>query len=162
MTSRMLITGDKKLDKALVAMGAATPAIGAAGLRAGVGVISKSIKKQFPTKYRKNIGHKVKKKGRLYVAKAGAGVGKKRKPAVERGARPGVGISANNIHWLVMGTGFRFTKNGRATGRMPAAYADAVRAGTMQAMSAAKKAIADKIAERMKNRAEKMAKGRSR
>ena len=60
---------------------------------------------------RETIGSSVKMIGRDYGLKVGFGVGKQSKARVAKttarigGSRPGVGISANNIHWVVFGTG---------------------------------------------------------
>jgi hypothetical protein len=48
------------------------------------------------------------------AAKAAAVQFSKRKPT-----RPGVGMSARNIHWAAVGTAHRYKKNGQSTGVMP-------------------------------------------
>jgi hypothetical protein len=54
----------------------------------------------------------------------------------------GVGISAQNVHWTVLGTGARFRRSGGATGQMPAIFKfvvpKAVRSSARAAFSVAK------------------------
>jgi hypothetical protein len=89
---------------------------------AGVKLFAKAIKSSLPASQksaRKAIGYsavrarKGKGKGFLY-AKAGGAVGMKaakRAKTIQRNRKnkPGVGISANNIHWLLVGTDDRLT-----------------------------------------------------
>lgn len=100
--------------------------------RTAMSVVAKEIKKQIPGRYkdaRKAIGSSVKKgKSKLVEAKAGVGVGYKRKKrerddekraSKAKGKRRGVGISANNIHWMILGTKSRKQKTtGHPTGIM--------------------------------------------
>jgi hypothetical protein len=82
--------------------------------------------------------------------KAGAAVGVKRAASIAaakagRGDRKGVGISANNIHWYILGTGTRYTKKRgkRFTGRMPAEAA--IRRGAGNAMGRVHQTIYDSV-----------------
>lgn len=53
--------------------------------------------------------------------KAGSGVGQKIRRSGTQGlrkGRPGVGLSAANLHWYLIGTTHRYTKTGWYTGRM--------------------------------------------
>jgi len=117
------LTGYKELDKALGSLKESAankllrPAMGKA-LR----TIAKSIRQQVPAKYKdakRAIGSrfgKAKKKGQI-VAKAGSGVGIKfkriakeqAKRATKKKKTGGVGISAQNIHWFILGTADRQT-----------------------------------------------------
>lgn len=119
----IFLTGDKQLDKALAELKESAankllrPAVGKA-LR----IIAKSIRQQVPAKYKdakRAIGSKfgkAKKKGQV-IAKAGSGVGIKfKKIAKQQEKRQfkkkktgGVGISAANIHWFILGTTDRQT-----------------------------------------------------
>jgi hypothetical protein len=86
----------------------------------------KKIKADIPSRY-KSVRRAIKwrsvktryNKG-IAGVKVGAGVGKGSGIEVEsRSKRRGVGISARNIHWWFLGTGFRRTKRGQYTGIMP-------------------------------------------
>ena len=65
---------------------------------------------------------------RVYAAKAGIGVGRAQKNAlnvVNRGRRKGVGVTAKNLHWFALGTDDRFTgakKSGKSTNRASKYY----------------------------------------
>lgn len=77
-------------------------------------------------------------------AKVGIAVGKKvsRIKPQDRTGRRGVGISARNAHWFILGTKDRVTKSGRKTGRMrPIAGADFIK----RAFSSSQEAAANKI-----------------
>lgn len=117
-------------------------------LREGIGIVSRAQKAAVPkglADVRTALGSRLLKDSRQgFGAKAGAGVGKSSVQRTERrlakqgprGGR-GVGISARNIHWYVMGTAARMTGSKRvgsrkrgdrmptggavhSTGRMPA------------------------------------------
>jgi hypothetical protein len=83
---------------------------------------------------RGTIGARLSKsRGEVAEAKIGAGVGKRAATSVQnRTGRPGVGISARNVHWWFLGTKDRYTgtkrsrtgrkdtgKRKRFTGKMP-------------------------------------------
>lgn len=114
-------TGDKALDATLAALGGKIAAKAMkSGLRSSVAVIAKAIKSDMPKGLRKTIGSKFKDfaRGKI-IAKAGAAVAKPQTESKRRN-RPGVGISANNIHWWMLGTKVRHTKKGVNRGAMPA------------------------------------------
>lgn len=116
------LTGDIALDAVLAEIDAkiADKAV-TAGIRSGMVVIKKGIQSQLKdTGAKAAIGQKLKKvrKG-LYTAKVGGAVGQKQGDLASRN-RPGVGISARNIHWMLAGTADRQTGYKRVrTGRDP-------------------------------------------
>lgn len=108
-------------------------------LAKGMRVAVKKIKAQIPSgqkQLRKAIGGSVKKQNRgankgIVEAKAGAAVGQKaskqkaaaqsEKAARQAAKKSGVGISAANIHWYILGTQERTVKKtGQRVGKMPA------------------------------------------
>lgn len=147
---RATVTGDRKLNRALQALGNKSGAAALAGVRAGLAEISKAIKQEVPTRIRPAIAHRLKKNKRtgLYQGKAGGGVGSKRKTRkrVVR-SRPGVGISKSNVHWYLLGTTGRQQKNGRRTGYMPPN--NAVRRGASKARGRLGAVMRKKIWERI-------------
>ena len=172
------LTGDKELVRNLNELGtkgakkatragiraAMTPVARAA--RAGVNATTASpaVKRAA----RKAIGKRfVAKKAE---AKVGFGVGKpskkKRMAAHERnvygegGARlvRGVGISASNIHWFILGTKERATKTpARATGRIKSVLSDVIPNATMQSAGASVEAARRKIQQVIEREARKRA-----
>ena len=68
---------------------------------------------------RASIGSRFRRTGRRdrRGAKAGFAVGKKQEDTIR--VRKGVGASAKNIHWFVLGTKERITKAGKKTGAVP-------------------------------------------
>lgn len=124
----LTLSGAAELEKRLIELGAnGVIRAGKKALRAGVKRTSQAVKDRIPARMkdaRKAIGSSVKGSGSEIVAKAGAAVGitkaRAEKAKQKRGARtrPGEGISARNIHWLVAGTKQRFKKSGVATGVM--------------------------------------------
>lgn len=117
----MKISGLQGLKRTLNDLGHETgPKAAIAATRAATRAVLKGIKSEVPVKLRQAFGSKVKKfRSGFVTAKAGAGVGK-RKAAKSRNGKSGVGISKNNIHWWVLGTGVRKNKKGNNRGRMPA------------------------------------------
>jgi hypothetical protein len=142
------------------------------GMRAGIKVIEKAQKAATPIlSVKQAIGSRLLKQKEGFGAKAGAAVGKKKKPtaAALRKAgkrhRGGVGISARNIHWYVLGTQMRETGTKRtganshkrganprrvatgrprhSTGRMPAH--GFIRAASEAASSAAVTALQETV-----------------
>ena len=118
-------------------------------MQAAVPAIAKTRGHQTQT-IKQAIGQSLKKSNVTSVTegKAGAAVGIKRAASIAaakagRGKRRGVGISANNIHWYIMGTASRYTKKKRHTGRMPAE--GAVRRGAGNAMGRAQQTIYDAV-----------------
>ena len=153
------ITGDRKLDAKLKRLGdKAAKKVSAQGIRAGLRVIVKAIKSEIPShmkEAKKAIGsHFKRKKSGEVTAKVGAAVGKKKTAAGGRGDKPGVGIGAANIHWLLLGTGERTQKTtGRKTGVMPAV--GAVKRGFAKSEAAALKKIVDTIRKGIAREAKK-------
>jgi hypothetical protein len=104
---------------------------------------------------RKTLGKRLKKTGGDdYVGKAGFGVGKaskakKAKAAKRAGdkSRRGVGVSANNIHWFVLGTAERKTKKGHATGAIEAMLAGFVAKASQSSSSRITEAARKKITQ---------------
>ena len=77
------------------------------------------------------VGRRLMKVGADYVGKAGFAVGKpsaakKLSAGLRHLGQRGVGISANDIHWLVLGTAMRTTQSGHRTGEGPALLAGVV------------------------------------
>lgn len=110
----------KKIAKAGV-----NAALGALAKRERAAVNGSGVSQGLKKAARETIGKRLKKASGQAVGKAGFAVGKpskrKREKAADRAkdkGRRGVGISASNIHWAVLGTGQRKTKR-HATGVMP-------------------------------------------
>jgi len=113
---------------------------------------SKEVKRQA----RKLIGRSLKKSKGNYTGKAGFAVGKQSKKksmtAHERfvygqggaGMAKGVGISASNIHWFVLGTDERQTKSGKATGMIKDLLKGVIPAATVSARGAMLEAARNK------------------
>lgn len=112
-----ILTGDKALDRKLKFLERkAANRASRAGLGRGARVAAKAIKQEIPSSakgIRRSIGSYVKKASRgaargITEAKAGFSVGSaaKRAASIEknRGGKPGVGISTQNVHWWVLGT----------------------------------------------------------
>ena len=162
-------TGDKDLVRALqklrdsVARRIMKPAVGKA-----IRVIAKEMKNSVPTPYkpmktlfasRVSVGsHGV------IEAKAGAAVGAASKKKAKRssGQRKGVGISATNLHWLILGTDDRTVKKTRMyrngqlvevtnwfTGAMPPLLKDVVRQGAAAGKPKAAAVLRDEIRARL-------------
>jgi hypothetical protein len=148
---RLAKTGSKKVARAAMT-GAVAPIRKAIRQQVNGATASAGLKRSA----RKTIGSKVKKQpGGEYGAKVGFGVGKptkkKRAAATARAgsSKSGVGVSAANIHWFVLGTKDRTTKTGRSTGRteavleglVPAAVSSSKTASLNEAASKAKAAL---------------------
>ena len=113
-----------------------------AGINAGMSPIMKSMRRaigMIPTpsggggrrqanlakEAKKSIGKKLKKRRGEYEGRVGFAVGKKMpKNLPDRPGRPGVGISARNIHWFVLGTDIRQHKSGKQVGEIKPLYED--------------------------------------
>lgn len=100
------------------------------GLRGALGVIAKRMKADLDPKVkaaRRWVGYKIKKGGKI-EAKVGFGVGRKKSDMAKiagkrKKNKPGVGISAINVHWWITGTGDRKRTSMQGqppTGAMPA------------------------------------------
>lgn len=158
--AKPVLTGDKEIDKLLREL--ANEGISKAAKSAvtkGMRVVAKSQKNKVPPQYKhvkKLIGsrfNKVKKgkQAGTQQAKAGFGVGKKGKTAKKlRQSRKGrkgggVGLSLNNIHWAVLGTEERTTKDGHPTGKMPKVLENVVPDGTQAALGEVKAKIVESL-----------------
>ena len=144
----MSITGDKELDRKFRRLAdKVARKVLAQGIRAGLRVVAKGIKAEIPPHMKdakKAIGSKLKKdKSGGIVAKVGSGVGGKKKPVGARGGRPGVGISRQNIHWLLLGTNSRHKGSGASTGST--VPIPAVRLGFAKSEAAAAQKIVDTV-----------------
>lgn len=108
-----IVTGDKEIDKALgeIAKVGTANRIARSGLLKSVRVVVKGIKAEIPGK-QKSIKKWIKgyvKKGKKGVVNAKAGAVGKQPDAIDlagqkRGDKEGVGITARNIHWYLIGT----------------------------------------------------------
>lgn len=163
-------------------------------LTAGQRVVVRSIKSKIPGVYkdaRKAVGQSLKRSrfgenAGMVAAKVGFGVGKKVQTDAEMQAagkrrksssgggvgvknkgktRSGVGLSARNVHWAVLGTddrytgqttrrargGVRITKRGtgkrRYSGRMPAILAGVVKSGLQSSSTEAVAKIKEKMGD---------------
>lgn len=164
-TNTRIIFGIPELDKRLEGLKIAVAnRCARAGLTKGARLAAKKIKAEVPSKdkhLRKAIGSSVKKQkggpNRGYTqAKAGAAVGRASKATEKkaRGNRGGVGISAENIHWYILGTQERTVKKtGQRSGKMPAnpIVQRAMASGKSQVIEAIKEGTLTSIdRERMK------------
>ena len=148
-STERIITGIPELDKRLEGMKQAVAnRCARAGLSKGARLGAKLVKAQVPgsqKQIRKAIGSSVKKQksgpNRGFTqARFGAAVGVKQQPEQKR-AGGGVGISAANIHWYILGTKDRTVrKTGQRAGRMPAnpIVAQAMASGRSQVIDAVK------------------------
>lgn len=143
------LTGDKALDRKFKKLAdKSANKVAAQGLRAGLRVIAKGIKSEIPShmkEARKAIGTRFKRKKTGEVkAIVGGGVGKKKKQKlVDRSGKPGVGISRQNIHWLLLGTNNRVKESGASTGStLPL---PAVQSGFLKSEAAAMQKIKETI-----------------
>lgn len=121
------VTGDRALDRKLAELSAgAVKKVMKPAIAAGLRVSAKAMKAAVPGNMKsakKAIGSRFNKSPRngTVMAKAGAGVGMKiakirkmdKKNSERRGNNPGVGISARNIMWFILGTAQRFTGSKR-------------------------------------------------
>lgn len=126
------IEGDKALDAALARLaGPGARRVNAGMMNASLAVLAKALRaavnaSDASSELKRAARQAIGRKRRKDVAKVGFGVGKKRAASPDkRTGKSGVGISANNIHWPVLGTGERQTKAGRKAGKMPAIFAGA-------------------------------------
>lgn len=134
------------------------------GLRGALKVVAKRMKSDLSPKVkvaRKWVGHKIKGRKKL-SAKVGFGVGRKLSdmativPKNRPKNKPGVGISAINVHWWIVGTSRRKRLNNASTGQMPAFQpglaekaAAAVQAEAFQAAVKAAKTQVDKEVKKL-------------
>jgi hypothetical protein len=130
------LTGVKELDKALKALGdSKIKKVARSAISKAMRVVAKHIKQQIPPKYKglkKAIGSRFAKpktgsNKHITMARAGAAVGVKKaqqnaqaeqeKQRRQGQKKPGVGLSAANIHWAILGTGQRKTGTKRKRSR---------------------------------------------
>lgn len=155
MVSRVknALSGQRELLQALEGVDdAMVDKIAPAGMRGYLRETAKAIKSEIPGKFksaRKGIGSrfvKRDKRTKQVVAKAGSQVGIKKEKRkawgeqakAKRGNKSGVGISANNIHWAILGTSERTqTTTGRRTGKMAPLLPGVVPAGVRKSKPAA-------------------------
>jgi hypothetical protein len=151
-----------------------------AGVNAGLAELTKEMRRrvnsmpisaELKSALRKTIAKRLKKKERDdYTGKAGFGVGrgskKKRMDARARhllgqgnaGIIAGVGISANNVHWL-MGTQERQTITGHRTGAMPDVIRGVIKEAAASAAPSMLNAAAQKVTQVLAAEAAKAKKG---
>ena len=160
------VTGDKRLDRRLANLGkrGATRAI-TAGVRAGLTPVARALRRainassvstQVKREARKTVGKRFKRKrgSKIREAKVGFAVGKKVK---KESGKKGVGISSNNIHWFVLGTEQRSTKNGRDTGQIEDMFSGLCQQALDRSKQAAMDAARAKISQVIKREAKKQA-----
>ena len=174
------VTGDKEIDRKLADLKqSAQNKVARPSLTKGARLSAKAMKAAVPANLKdakKAIGFKVKVKGSdQIIAKAGAAVGVKKsrlekqlaKQKGKRAGHPGVGISAANIQWFIMGTADRMTGSVQrrnklrgnyrkstgnpvhSTGRMPPQMSP-VKQGFRSSENAAMGAIRDTAKEKLK------------
>ena len=117
--------------------------IGTPVLNAGLKILMEGVRGQIPPEYAqlaKLVGKRIDKSksgNNEVIGKVGFGVGRKGRSMPKRKNHAGVGISSNNIHWLVLGTVQRQTKTGANRGEMPAILANCVPQGVAYSNAAA-------------------------
>jgi len=155
------VTGDRLIDRRLANLTKkGTKRAITAGIRAGMtpmaralrsGINATSASRKLKRAARKSVAKRFKKNRAANVreAKVGFGVGRGKGKVSAMGK--GVGISKQNIHWFVLGTDQRQTKDGQKTGRiedMFSGLAQAALASSAQpAMDAARAKISQVIAQ---------------
>lgn len=119
----MNLTGDKELDRKLKRLAdKSQKKIVRAIDGAMMTVLLRGVRNAVPPKQKsakKALGRKLNKKNKkknITETKFGFGVGKRTKSKTQRGSKPGVGISKENVHWLILGTKNRQRDNGGSTG----------------------------------------------
>lgn len=153
------LTGVKELDKALKELAdSKIKKVTRSAVGKSLRVLAKGIKKKVPPKFKglkKAIGSRFSKaKGGIargqVQAKVGIGVGmprfrkvkgqwvRNKKYSSGKHSSRGVGISAQNAHWFILGTKDRIQKETRkSTGRMPPQVVNLVQDGVAASESAA-------------------------
>lgn len=167
------LQGDRELAKALAMISEdMVDKIAPSGMGGYLRVVAKGIKAEIPSSIkdaRRGIGSRFVKKDKRsgkVVAKAGVNVAKSRskqkaegaKVAAKRGNRPGVGISAANLHWVIKGTSQRTRKNGGPTGAMPAIHPNIIPVAVGKTKSQALAKFKELTAKAMKREAAKVRK----
>ena len=123
-------------------------------LNAGLRVLAEGIKSQIPPEYvglSSIVGKRIDKSGgKEITGLVGFGVARRGRKAASR-KRGGVGISSNNIHWLILGTAERSTKSGANRGAMPAVLANCVPNGVAYSNAAAIEEMERVFKDQLKN-----------
>jgi hypothetical protein len=151
--------------------------VAAKGIRAGLTVVGKAMRSainasdaspELKREARKTIGQRFQRKvagGLGPQAKVGFSVAKRTKQiAKARAARTkrveagksggrGVGISAKNIHWFVLGTDEREHKSGHSTGKIDGVFGDVTRQALATSQGAALAAARAKMSAEIKKEA---------
>ena len=137
----------------------------------GLRHLQKNIKGEIPSEWKQLkplIGARMFRSvaGKDPEGKVGAGVGKQTKArkakaadraaAGKSGAKKGVGISAANVHWPILGTANRQTKSGKSTGRMPPQVPDIVRNGVKKGYPGAIRVMIETVQVGMDKEAKKL------
>ena len=124
-------------------------------LNAGLRVLANGIKSQIPPEYiglASIVGKRIDRSGGNGEITGIVGFGVAHRGRKTKGRkRGGVGISANNIHWLVLGTKERATKAGANRGMMPAVLAHCVPNGIAYSNAAAISEMERVFKEQLKN-----------
>lgn len=117
------IEGLNELQRELIAIRRKQPQIAARVLSAGLKEVAKELKSIIPDSLagaKATVGQRVSKSDSDQRGKVGYGVGRGNRAMSRRSkVSGGIGISANNVHWFVLGTKNRRTKRGFNRGRMP-------------------------------------------
>lgn len=150
---QQILTGVPEVDAALKELKSAVAnRVARSALSKGARLSTKKIKAGIPSSLksvRRSIGTSAKKNKltKVWEAKAGAGVGKRKES--RGGTKGGVGISSRNVHWWFLGTGERRHKSGKSTGKMPAVgkgiVAKAVSSGGGEILSVIKQGVREGI-----------------
>ena len=165
------LLGDKELIRKLdrLSKSGSKRAI-VAGIQAGMTPIAKAMRAAINAadaspglkrQARKTIGArfaKAYKQSKVREAKVGFAVGKKKKTIVKAVAAhegSGVGISAANIHWFVLGTDERKRKSGASTGKIEGVFGDVTRQALATSAPASLAAAKKKIKQVIEREARK-------
>jgi len=179
MAIQTTLLGDKELTRKLAHLSkkGSKKAIGA-GVRAGMKPIVKALRAainmapaspELKREAHKTIGARFGKIKRIQErhAKVGFSVGKRaaaiKRAVAARGKRiaaagksgGGVGISARNIHWFVLGTDERAQKSGHPTGKIANMFGDVTRLAFASSMVASVNAARKKIHQVIQREARK-------
>ena len=165
------LTGDKELIRKLNELGTrGAKKATRAGIRAAMTPVAKAARAAVNATSASPALKRAARKaiGKRFVrakleAKVGFGVGKpskkKRSAAKERamaGDRKGVGVSASNIHWFILGTQERSTAK-RRTGRIESVLSGVIPNATMASAGASVEAARRKIQQVIEREARKRA-----
>lgn len=166
-----VLLGDKALTRKLdrLSKSGSKKAI-VAGIRASMTPIAKAMRAainaseaspKLKREARKTIGARFAKgfkQRNVREAKVGFSVGKKKKAIAKATAAHeggGVGLSAANIHWFVLGTDERQQKSGKATGKIEGVFGDVTRQALATSAPASVAAARKKIKQVIEREARK-------